>query len=88
MNMVRSMISEKKILKQFWAERVNWSNHVLNRCPNSALKDITPEEAWSGSCPPVDHFRVFGCITHVHVPEVQRTKFDDKSNTCIFFRYK
>ena len=57
---------------------------MLNRCPNSALKDITPEEAWSGLRPSVDHFRVFGCIAHVHVPEVQRTKLDDRSNTCIF----
>lgn len=84
MNIVRAMLSKKKILKYFWAEAVNWSNHVLNRCPNSALKDITLEEACSGLRPSFGHFWVFGCIAHVHVPEVQRTKADDRSNTCIF----
>ena len=34
MNMVRSMISEKKIPKTFWPEAVNWMVHVLNRSPN------------------------------------------------------
>ena len=31
----------------------------------------------------VEHFRVFGCIVHVHVPEVGRTKLDDRSITCV-----
>jgi len=30
----------------------------------------------------VDHFRVFGCITHVHVPEARRTKLN-RSITCV-----
>ena len=45
MNMVHSMISEKKILKSFWSEAVNWSVHVLNRSPTLAEKNKTPEEA-------------------------------------------
>lgn len=84
MNMVRTMLSEKGIPKPFWPEAVNWSNHVLNRCPTLAVKNITPEEAWSGTKPSVDHFRVFGCIAHVHVPEVRRTKLDNRSSICVF----
>ena len=45
MNMVRAMVFEKKIPKTFWAEAVNWSNYVLNRCPNLMVKNITPAEA-------------------------------------------
>lgn len=45
MNMVRSMLSEKKIPKNFWPEAVNWTMYVLNRCPTLAVKNITPEEA-------------------------------------------
>ena len=30
MNMVRSMLSLKKIPKTFWPEVVNWTGHVLN----------------------------------------------------------
>ena len=81
--MVRSMISEKKILKSFWPEAINWTVHVLNRSPTLAVKNKTPEEAWSGVKPSVEHFRVLGCISHVHVPDSKRTKLDDKSLSCV-----
>ncbi|CAL2226145.1 unnamed protein product [Prunus armeniaca] len=83
--MVRSMLAEKKIPKLFWPEAVNWTMHVLNRSPTFAVKNKTPEEAWSGYKPSVDHFRIFGCISHVHVPDSRRIKLDDKSLKCIFF---
>jgi hypothetical protein len=47
------------------------------------VKNITPAEAWNGIKPSVDHFRVFGCIAHFHVPEAQRTKLDNRSVKCI-----
>ena len=83
MNMVRSMLSEKQVPKNFWPEVVNWTAHVLNRSPTLAIKDMTPEEAWSGVKPNVDYFRVFGCIGHVHVPDNKRKKLDDKSFQCV-----
>ena len=84
MNMVRSMLSEKQMPKEFWAEAANWSSHILNRCPTTALENMTPQEAWTGCKPRVDHFRVFGCLAHVHVPDQKRTKLDDKSKAHIF----
>lgn len=83
MNIVRSMLSEKKIPKNFWPEAVNWTMYVLNRCPTLAVKNITPEEAWSGVKPSVEHFRVFGCVGHVHVPDARRTKLENKSLSCV-----
>lgn len=83
MNMVRSMLSEKEVPKEFWPEAVNWSIYVLNRSPTLAVKDVTPEEAWSGIKPSVNHFRVFGCVAHVHVPDSRRTKLDSKSFRCV-----
>jgi len=77
------MLSDKNIPKTFWPEVVNWTIHVLNRCPTLAVKDITPEKAWSGVKPSIDHLRVFGCIAHAHVPEAKRTKLDNKSLTCV-----
>ncbi|GAU37152.1 hypothetical protein TSUD_293100 [Trifolium subterraneum] len=82
LNMVRSMISARGVPKRFWPEAVNWAAYVLNRSPTSALKDITPEEAWSGFKLTVHHFRVFGCLAHVHVPDANRKKLDVKSTTC------
>ena len=79
MNMVRAVLSEKEVPKNFWPDAVQWANHVLNRSPTTIVKDMTPEEAWSGCKPSVEHFRVFGSIGYVHVPDVKRTKLDDKS---------
>nr|GEV37469.1 hypothetical protein [Tanacetum cinerariifolium] len=45
-NMVRSVLSAKKVPKTFWPEAVNWAVHVLNRSPTLALKDTTLKEAW------------------------------------------
>lgn len=50
-NLVRSMLSDKKIPKTFWPEVVNWTMYVLNSCPTLAVKDMTPEEVWSGVKP-------------------------------------
>jgi len=81
--MVRNMLSAKKIPKRFWPEAVNWTVHVLNRSPTFAVKNKTPEEAWSGIKPSVHHFRVFSCIAHAHVPDCKRSKLDDKSVKCV-----
>ncbi|KAG8382153.1 hypothetical protein BUALT_Bualt05G0047000 [Buddleja alternifolia] len=54
------------------------------RSPTLAVKNKTPEEAWSGFKPSVTYFRVFGCVSHVHVPDCKRTKLDDKTLRCIF----
>ena len=59
--------------------------HVLNRSLTLSVRNKTPEEAWSGVKPSVAHFRVFGCISHVHVPDSKRTKLDDKSVICVLF---
>jgi hypothetical protein len=45
-----------------------------------AIKNITLKEAWSGIKPSVEHFRVFGCLAHVHVLDAKRTKLEDKSS--------
>ena len=33
---------------------------------------------------PIDYFRVFRCVAHVHVPDVKRQKLDAKSLACVF----
>jgi hypothetical protein len=83
MNMVRCMLSEKHVPKFLWAEAVNWAVHILNRSPTLAVKDKTPEEAWSGIKPAVHYFKVFGCIAHVHILEAKRKKLDAKSFRCV-----
>jgi len=45
---------------------------------------MTPEEAWSGRKPVVDHFKIFGCIAYSHIPDAKRKKLDDKGEKYIF----
>ncbi|RDX95429.1 hypothetical protein CR513_22046, partial [Mucuna pruriens] len=51
------------------------------------VKGQTPQEAWSGVKPKVDHLRVFGCIAYAHVPNQGRSKIDDKSVKHVFIGY-
>jgi len=53
--MARSLLKEKKMLKQYWAEAVSCAVYLLNRCPTRILQADTPEEAWSGHKPSVTH---------------------------------
>ena len=62
-----------------------WVNHILNRYPTLEVKDVTPEEAWSGVKPSVDYFRVFECVGYVHIPVAKRKKLEDKSVSCVSF---
>ncbi|XP_074351679.1 uncharacterized protein LOC141690813 [Apium graveolens] len=83
--MVRSLLIEKNVPRKFWAEAVNWAIYILNRCPTSSVKEMTPEEAWCGVKPSVEHLRVFGCLAHAHVLDARRTKLEAKSHCCVFF---
>jgi len=62
---------------------MKWTMCVFDRNPTLAVKSRTLEEAWSGHKPSVNHFRVFGCLSHVHVPDSKKVKLDDKSLKCI-----
>ncbi|CAL9028826.1 unnamed protein product [Prunus brigantina] len=84
LNMVRSLLVKGRIPKKFWPEAVLWSVHILNRSPTFSVKNMTPQEAWSGLKPAVDHFKVFGCIAYAHIPDEKRKKLDDKSEKCVF----
>ncbi|CAO2836221.1 unnamed protein product [Amaranthus hypochondriacus] len=87
LDMTRSILKERGLPKQFWAEVVAWTTYILNRCPTKSVKDMTPQEAWSGEKPNVEHFRVFGCIAYAQIPEAKRKKLDDRGEKCIFIGY-
>ncbi|KAL2466148.1 Retrovirus-related pol polyprotein from transposon tnt 1-94 [Abeliophyllum distichum] len=78
MNMVRSMMSKKKVSKDFWSEAINWSVHVLNRSPTFIVKNVTPHEAWSRNTPVVSYFKIFGSIYYARVLDEKKKKLDDK----------
>ena len=52
-----------------------------------ALSQMSPQEAWTGKKPSVNHFQVFDCHSYVHIPKDERKKLDFKSKKCIFLGY-
>lgn len=83
LNMVRSVLSGKKVPKIFWPEETMWCVHVLDRSPAAAVEGMTLEEAWSRTRPLVSNFRLFGRLAHTHIPKEKRKNLDDKSIKCV-----
>ncbi|CAL8993586.1 unnamed protein product [Prunus brigantina] len=54
--MAKSMLHEKGVPYEFWAEAINTAVYLLNRCPTKALNKTTLEdEEISGSSQAIDH---------------------------------
>ena len=85
--MARTMLIHCNVPQSLWAQAVSTAVHILNRSPTSSLAGITPFEAYFGRKPDVSYFWVFGCDAYVHIPKVQRGKFDEKSKKVIFVGY-
>ena len=83
----RTMLIDAELSKDLWAEAVNTANYLKNRSPTKAVRNMTPEEAWSGTKPDLSHLRIFGCKALVHVPKTLRKKFDAKAEEQIFVGY-
>ena len=81
------MLVDSKLPHRFWAEALSTCVYLRNHSPTKALRGITPYEAWIGIKPDVSHFRVFGCAAYVHVPKVERHKFDCKVKKCVLLSY-
>ncbi|MCO5554063.1 hypothetical protein L7F22_007589 [Adiantum nelumboides] len=85
--MARCMLKAQDMPNSFWAEAVNTAVYILNRSFTKAVKDMTPQQAYSGKKPCVMHFRVFGCKCYAHLLDSRRTKLESKSKKCIFLGY-
>eukprot|EP01018_Ginkgo_biloba_P033151 Gb_11412 [translate_table: standard] len=83
MEMERIMLKSKNLPNDYWEEAV----YILNHSPTKSVKNITPKEAWSGHKPSITHFRVFGYVAYVHIPNKKRNKLNAKSQLCIFVGY-
>ena len=59
--MTRCLLQESNLPQFLWAEAINTSTYLRNRCTARILKDKTPFKCWHGRKPVVSHFKVFGC---------------------------
>ena len=84
---VRSMLSDAKLPKNFWAEALSTAVYLHNRSPTRAVLKKTPFEALTKEKPVVDYFKVFGCVCYAHIIKDDREKFDAKAKRCIMLGY-
>jgi len=76
--------------KKLWAEAVLTSVCIKNPQPHSALKDLTPYEAFYGTKPSIQHLQHFGRECYIHVPYQKRTdgkKLSPRAQRAIFTGY-
>ena len=64
--MTRKMLIVSGLPRNFWAEELNRSCYIINRCMIRAILNKTPYELFKGRKPNIMHLRVFGCKCSVH----------------------
>jgi hypothetical protein len=70
-----------------WGEAAMTAIYVQNRSPHRILKDMTPEESFSGKKPNVENLRIFGCPIYSHIPKDKRNKLEPSGKKGIFVGY-
>lgn len=79
MDAVRTMLKDAGLPLFLWAEAASAAVYVLNRTGPSKTMGKSPFEEWFGRKPAINKIRVFGSTAFVHVPNVNRSKLDDKA---------
>jgi hypothetical protein len=64
LNMVRTILADTGLPKQFWAEMAGYAAYIRNRVPRQS-DGKTPRELWSGQVPNYSQLRPFGSTVFV-----------------------
>jgi hypothetical protein len=70
-----------------WGEVTMTTIYVQNRSHHRILKDMTPEEAFSGKKPNMENLIIFGCPVYCHIPKDKRNKLEPSRKKGIFVGY-
>jgi hypothetical protein len=70
-----------------WEKESMTTVYVQNRRPHKIMKNMIPEESFTGVKPEVGHFKIFGCPVYIHVPKEKRTKMDRSGRKGTFVGY-
>src|SRR5258706_7040591 len=82
------MLSYVNLSDGFWQDAVETAVHLVNRSTRTGLKQMTPEESWSGKKPDIANLRIFGCSAYVLIPkELCVGKLAHKTRRCVFIGY-
>jgi hypothetical protein len=70
-----------------WGEAAMKIVYVQNKIPHRMMKNMTPEESFSGKKLDVEHLRIFGCQVYIHVPKNKRENFKPSGKRRVFVGY-
>jgi hypothetical protein len=84
---VKALLNDQDLSMFLWGEAAMTAIYVQNRSPHRILKDMTPEEAFSGKKPNVENLRIFGCQVYSHIPKNKRNKPEPSRKKGIFVGY-
>jgi hypothetical protein len=87
MEAAKAMIHDQSLPMFLWAEASMTTVYVQNRSPHKILRNMTPEEAFTGVKPEVGHFRIFGCPVYIHIPKEKRSKLEPSGRKGTFVGY-
>lgn len=82
----KCLLFDAGLPKKFWAEAVNTATYLINRSLAKGTGKL-PEEVWINSSINLSNLKVFGTRAMIHIPKVQRKKWDPKSKELIFVGY-
>jgi hypothetical protein len=81
------MLHDQSLPLYIWEDASATAVYLQNKSPPRILGKMSPEEAFTGRRPNVDHIRIFGCLTYSHVPSERRTKLDPTAQQGILVGY-
>jgi hypothetical protein len=84
---VKALLNDQGLSMFLWGAAAMTAIYVQNRSPHRILKDMTPEEAFSGKKPNVENLRIFGCPVYSHIPKDKRKKLEPSGKKGIFVGY-
>jgi hypothetical protein len=84
---VKALLNDQGLSLFLWGEEAMTTIYVNNRSPHCILKDMTPEEAFSGKKSNVENLRIFGCHVYSHIPKDNRNKLEPSVKKGIFVGY-
>ena len=76
-----------ELSKMFWADAINTTVYLISRSPSVLLEHRLPKEVWIENKVSLNHLKVFGCVSYVHIESNDRSKLDVKAKKCFFIGY-
>ena len=93
---MRALLKDSGMPNEFWPEALQAAIYVLDRTATGPEIDgqvITPEEAWTGMKPSIDHIRVWGCKCYGYMnpkslpTSSRKDKLMDRARVGVFMGY-